>query len=91
MRWIKNSTEAPAQLLGLSPLRNEAEPLAMKRNLTSDNERDFQARAQTPNQSIRKSRIGKNFSLGMRMNENENFVAKWTELVMQILTKFKSQ
>lgn len=59
MRWIKNSTDTPAQLLGLSPLRNEVESLSFKTNLASDSEKDFQARSLS--QSTRKSRIGKNF------------------------------
>lgn len=61
MRWIKNSNETSTQLLGsFSPLRNDVESLSIKTtNLACENEKNFQLRTQTPNQSTRKSRIGK--------------------------------
>lgn len=84
MRWIKSSNETSAQLLGLSPLRNDVESLSIKTNLATDSEKDFQSRAQTPqNQSTRKSRIGK-FKELRACQWKWNFDVVEVELVMQI-------
>jgi hypothetical protein len=64
MRWLRRSSETP-QLLGLSPLKSEdsVSISSINLNATDQDEAEMTSgvfRNQTPNHSVRKSRIGEN-------------------------------